>query len=102
MNMLIHVFDSKKQKAVLAGEFVRDTLTFWRKVSPKHYMVMYRGYGFQTELLKILEPLVCKTIKLVSKTKILEFDFSDFKKYKPKDVGHGLQYFIPVASMRTM
>jgi len=94
MKHVIQVYDPKKQIQVKAGIFDTDTLTFWKKAAPKHYMVKEHGYGFQEELIPVLEHLGCSKITIETKTTKHTFDFACLQSRKPKDYGHGLQRFL--------
>ena len=99
--MKIYEFDPKKNKKVLLGELIGDTL--FRGVDPKHFMRVVQGYGiqevaFQTFRGQGVEKIV---LKENNSDKRWEADLADWEKIgRVMDYGHGRQRFLSLKHMK--
>lgn len=98
--MKINTFDPIKNKHVCAGEFDPTTLTFTKKVSPRHYMIIEHGYGISENVLRTLQELGCCKIKIITKMKEYNSILSDWMCRPIMDYGHGKQRFLSVEIMK--
>lgn len=92
----INTFDKKKGREVLAGFYDPIACIFYKKVSPKHYMVKERGYGIQEEVIQVLKKLECEEIQIRTKRDLYSFTFDVILNKQAIDYGHGLQRFLKV------
>ena len=100
--MKLTAFDPGKNKYVLCGEVVGDTLFRW--VKPEHFMRVLQGYGiqevaFQKIMMEGLKKIVLKEEKTEQRW---EADVETWKlNSKIADYGHGKQRFLSLKFMRT-
>ena len=92
--MIIKTVDPKKSKLIVAGTF-KDGI-FYKKVSPKHYMVKERGYGIQEDVIQQLKELGCTMINTKTKTHEYLFNFTELLHKGLRNYGHGDQRFLRV------
>lgn len=100
--MKLLTFDPAKNKKVLCGEVIGDTLFRW--VKPEHFMQVVQGYGIQEV---VFQEIVRKGLKMVvlKETNTEQRWEADIKTWKYKgrvaDYGHGKQRFLSLKYMRT-
>jgi hypothetical protein len=98
----IHTFDPGKDKRVYVGHTIGPR--FYREVLPEHYMVKYKGYGLQTDVVERLQEQKVREVYLreISSGDTLISNIEDWR--GPASIkatwGHGPQYFLPVEHMR--
>lgn len=99
MKINIDTYDEGKYKKVHCG-YVQDG-TFYREVTNKHYMVKYKGYGIQQDVLAKLLSLGVKKIEIKTQSGLMhKSKLTDWiLKGKKSDEGNGLQVFLPVEKM---
>jgi carbamoylphosphate synthase small subunit len=91
--MKLFIFDPKKSKNVLCGEYDEITKTFTKKVKKNHFFIKFHGYGIQEEILNQLNQLGCRTICIKTKKSTFFSQLEDWLKQPSYDFGHGLQRF---------
>lgn len=96
--MLIHCFDVKKNKLVLAGEYNMFDFTFRKKVTSKHYMIKEQGYGISEDVIRQLIELNCELIIIQTNKNKYKFEFRELLQQSIKNYGHGEQRFLKVRS----
>lgn len=94
--MLIYSFDPKKNKRVLAGDFLIPENVFIRKVNSRHYMIREMGYGFSEDVIQQLIHLGITKIIVETKTKKIESSLEQWLNCPIKDYGSGKQRFLKV------
>lgn len=91
----LYTYDPKKNKQVLCGEVIGDTLFRW--VKPEHFMRVVQGYGiqeiaFQEIVLKGLRRII---LKEEGTDKRWEATLQDWISHSSvQDYGHGKQRFL--------
>ena len=95
----IKTYDPKKGKFVLAGFLSGDT--FHKDCTKKtHYMIAYRGYGMQNDVLDILSHRGVTTVCIETKKEILTSTLEDWVAYGVHDnnqKAHGHQVFLAIS-----
>lgn len=94
--MLIYSFDPKKNKRVLAGDFLIPENVFIRKVNSRHYMIREMGYGFSEDVIQQLIQLDCKYVFIYTKKNEYKFPFQELLNQPIKSYGSGEQRFLKV------
>jgi len=97
----LKVYDQKKGKEVTIGTIKGNNLV--KKVSNRHYMIKYNGYGIDRKLLKIIFMNNPEIENIIIKTKTTEYtsEIADwFNKGIKDDFGHGEQQFLAVKDMK--
>lgn len=100
--MKLLAFDPKKNKRVLCGEIVGDTLI--RIVKPEHFMRMVQGYGIQEVAFQAVMEKGLQNIMLVESKTGLEWKASVktwLSQSKVLDYGHGKQRFLSLKFMNS-
>jgi hypothetical protein len=98
--MKLLCYDPKKNKQVLVGELIGNTL--FRDVEPEHFMRIVQGYGiqevaFQEILKKEVKFIILKETHTDKRWKA---DVETWKKKgKVADYGHGKQRFLSLSYM---
>ena len=98
--MKFMAYDSKKEKKVIAGTFDKDTHTFIKRVTKKHYMIKEGGYGIQVHVMDDLSWAGC--VMIIIKTSKVTYSLPFKIWYEQgtyKNYGHGEQCFYPVKFM---
>lgn len=100
--MKLLTFDPAKNKKVLCGELIADTL--FRDVEPKHFMQVVQGYGiqevaFQEAMKRGVKKIVLKETHTGHQW---ESDIPDWILHgRVADYGHGKQRFLSTSYMHT-
>ena len=100
--MKIYSTDIKKTKTVLCGELVGDT--FFRDVTPKHFMRIVGGYGISEDAFQKIIESGCKkvVIKDVVIQQLWESAIKDWIEHcNIADYGSGKQRFLSLKHMHT-
>lgn len=100
--MKLITFDPAKNKRVLVGEVVGDTLFRW--VKPEHFMRVLQGYGIQEVAFQKIMMEGLKTIVLKEEATEQRWEASvEIWKLNSKiaDYGHGKQRFLSLKFMKT-
>jgi hypothetical protein len=92
--MKLFIFDPKKRKNVLCGDYDEISKTFTKKVTNKHFFIKFKSYGIQEEIILKLDFLGCKFIEIKTKKSIFITKLENWKEGKICDFGHGKQVFI--------
>lgn len=94
--------DSKKNKTILCGNLVADT--FFRDVTPKHFMRVVGGYGISEDAFQKITELGCKkvVIKDIVTHQSWESAINDWIEHcNIADYGSGKQRFLSLKYMHT-
>ena len=95
--MKLFCFDPKKGKNVMAGEILTDVFGasyFYKKVKPKHYMIIEKSFGIQEEIIQQLLKMNVTEIIIETKTG-QQISYIGYWLKKPaKNYGSGLQRFL--------
>ena len=94
--MKLFTFDPQKNKKVLAGDYLECSHTFYKKVTPKHYMIKEHGYGISEDVMEQLTHLGCHYIKIITKSKTYNITFLLYQMAAIKNYGHGNQRFLRI------
>lgn len=100
--MKLLTWDPRKNKEVLVGEIIGDTL--FRDVTSKHFMRVVDGYGIQESALTKLQigNITKIVIKETDSGKQWESKVSDWTEHgKSADYGNGKQRFLSLKYMHT-
>lgn len=98
--MKLLTFDPKKNKQVLVGELIVDTL--FREVDPKHFMRVLQGYGIQEVAFEeiVRRGVIKIVLKELGTNKRWEARVKDWVEHgRVADYGHGKQRFLSVKFM---
>ena len=100
--MKLLTFDPHKNKKVLCGELIGDTL--FRNVEPKHFMRVLQGYGiqevaFQEAVKRGVEKIVLKETHTEQQWEASINAWLNSSKIA--DYGHGKQRFLSLKFMKT-
>jgi hypothetical protein len=100
MKHYLRTFDEKKNKDVVCGYI--EEKTYYREVSNEHYMVKYKGYGIQMDILAKLVKAGVDTIVIVTRAGTThEVSLATWlNKGKKGNYAHGDQIFLSTKFMR--
>lgn len=98
--MKIYTFDPQKNRLILAG-YCKENV-FWKKVNKKRFMIKYRAYGIQEDVINNLLNEDIEFIHIKTHTnKVLKSSLCDWIKFSIKEnYGHGKQYFLSINYMK--
>lgn len=96
---LIRTFDPRKNRYVVAGNIQGDT--FVRKVTKKHFVWKYKGYGLQKDVFEQINNV--KYINIVAPKGVYKATLETWlTKGIMDDLGNGRQRFLPVEEMEKL
>lgn len=89
------VYDIRKRKQVLVGQYDEPTGVFHKEVKPKHYMRIRGGYGISESALKELLKFGCKYIYINNGQEVRSIPFDIWYMQRTEGFGHDAQKFFP-------
>lgn len=90
--MILHTYDARKQKKLVAGEFSSGVFT--KTAKPFHFMVIEQGYGIAEDVIQKLITLGCVKVVIKTAKSTKEILFSELLKKPIKNYGSGKQRFV--------
>lgn len=98
--MIIHTYDPKKKKQIVAGELCGNY--FMKTIGKDHFMIKERGFGIQEDVLQTLQEVGCERIIVRTKKFIYGTTLEAWIKQPVRDYGHGKQRFISVKQLEVL
>ena len=93
-------YDARKGRLVSCGVYNEKTKEFTRKVTDRHFVRMFEGYGMQVDVFDKLWAQGCERIVFKIGDNRLTSDINDWKLFGVKhNLGHGVQVFLGVSRM---
>lgn len=101
MKEAIRVYDPKKGKEVLAGQYDQVAETYHRKIKDSHIMrVAGNSVGIQEDVIQKLSDRGCRFVMLAHQNgKVYRSFFQQWEDLRPSDYGHGKQRFLSLSQM---
>ncbi|MHA1437895.1 MAG: hypothetical protein ACTSPD_09990 [Promethearchaeota archaeon] len=98
--MIIHTYDPKKRKQVVAGELIGNY--FMKTIGKDHFMIKEKGFGIQEDVLQTLQEAGCERIIVKTKKFIYGTSLENWMKQPIRNYGHGKQKFISVKKLEVL
>lgn len=102
MNLVdVKTTDPRRRIQITVGEYDKETRTFTKKVSPRHKLRLFDGYGIQEKvLIGLHEQMDCLWVRVVEENGDSYLDsIQHWMNGKTLDFGHGPQKFLTTQNL---